>query len=378
MDAQVIDGGAVPSDAASPMDASVQRPEDGGAPPPTDAGLDAHVPPPVDAEVDAGLPDAGIDAGIDAYVPPPVDSGPPPGSRGYLDRCGSDVECESERCVPDVGGTQFCTHACTADADCADGHLCGGGLCVPDDTGTPCGLASDCATGLCAGNPAAGPGRCTRDCTTSEGCPAGYACMAVSERRVCVDIERPCTGPEACLTGICSALFGCFAACSTATDCPRVIPELAGGHYECNDGYCWFPMNVNGSHGIGADCDPAGPNHCRSGFCAANALPTPMCSQTCTAAGNCPTGYGCAPDAISLDGTTTLTALICLRAGAGDLGTECSSAQQCDSALCVPPAGSSAADGRCSRLCMDGICPTGWACTPHEADPSIRLCVPPS
>ncbi|MFK7992216.1 MAG: hypothetical protein AB8I08_39720, partial [Sandaracinaceae bacterium] len=134
--------------------------------------MDGGPPPPDAGRIDAGAMDGGgVDGGPPPTPdsgPPPVDGGPPPtpdagGSGRYLDRCTDGGDCESGRCVDDVGGTRMCTIPCTVHRDCASEHVCGlGGVCVPDDTGTACTRAADCTLNLCAGNPAAGMGQCSR------------------------------------------------------------------------------------------------------------------------------------------------------------------------------------------------------------------------
>lgn len=365
-----VDGGEPLDAGTSEVDAST----------PSDAGTPIDAP---SADTGAPPPDAGPE--VDAYVPPPVDGGPTPGTGAYLDRCTVDSDCASTRCVPDLGGTRFCTRTCTAESQCADEHLCVGGACVPDDTGKACAVPEACSTTLCLGS--GGDGQCTRDCGSAADCPAGYACTTfdASGRRVCIDIEKPCTasGTE-CRSGLCDPTLGCSAQCRTAADCPSrlAISDFASAPYTCEDmgalgRVCVPPADVIASDPIGQYCAPSGSVYCRSGLCLSDAVPTAMCSQGCTSTGNCAPGYGCVPDVFTgAFGSSVATA--CLRAGSADLASECSSARQCESALCIPPSGPSPVTGRCTRLCMDGICPTGWACTPFASGSPIRLCVPPS
>ena len=67
----------------------------------------------------------------------------------------------------------------------------------------------------------------------------------------------------------------------------------------------------------------------------------------------CAPGLGCYP---LIDGASLL--LVCERAGTADFGTPCSTGRDCYSGLC---------DGTravCTRLCADGLCPTGFLCQP--------------
>jgi len=348
-------------DAGTPMDAgrdAAPPPEDGG-PPPVDAG-----PPPADA----GPGDGGS---------PPPDSGPPPADSGggtgaYLDRCGGDGDCASGRCVDDLGGTQFCTRACSGHAECAHEHVCDGSVCVPDDTGQPCSTATpaSCNLGLCLG-PSGGTGACTRPCSGAADCPAGYACTEQGGMRVCVDIEKPCSGASDCLSGLCLSLQGCTATCRTAADCPRRLAGLPP--YTCEVAFgssspiCVPPSDIVGNQAAGEICDydpGTGFVLCRSGACNDAAAGGPMCTQACTEEGGCGPGLGCFPE---VDGTETV--LVCARAGSRDLGEACTSGRQCRSGLC------DATGGRCTRLCGDGLCPTGWSCDP-VAGFSVALCRP--
>ncbi len=107
------------------------------------------------------------------------------------------------------------------------------------------------------------------------------------------------------------------------------------------------------------------PNMCRSGICAdfnsEDAVPE-QCSQTCTAEGGCPVGMACRPQV--LDGSIQL---FCAAAGRGDIGSPCARAADCSSALC------DLAGAVCLRLCVDGICPTGWRCEAVTGS-SIGIC----
>lgn len=81
---------AGPSDDAGSVDASTPPPRDAGI----DAGRDSGVDAGRDSGVDAGRRDSGRDTG--------VDTGPPVGTGRYLDRCNTNGDCMSGRCVADV------------------------------------------------------------------------------------------------------------------------------------------------------------------------------------------------------------------------------------------------------------------------------------
>jgi len=306
---------------------------------------------------DAGVPDGGPNL-PDGALP---DSAPQPGQGRYLDRCTAPGDCQSGLCVADVGGTMMCTRSCTGTNECANRQVCAGQRCVPDDTGRPCQITNPaaCASGFCLGT-ATLPGACTRNCTQGADCPAGFACATVSAQRVCMEIEKPCASGEQCASGLCLTQQGCTSACSGPADCP---PRLAGlPPYTCAIAFgsstpiCVPPADIFGPDAAGALCRPAsqpGTTLCRSGACDDGAPGGPMCTQACNEAGGCPPGLGCFPlaDAGSIK-------LVCSRAGTRSLGAVCANGRDCDSGLC------DAGTLRCTRLCGDGICPTGWTCMP--------------
>jgi hypothetical protein len=352
------DAGA--SDAGPPSDGGGSGDDAGG-------GGDDSGPDPLDGgqPVDATTP-------VDAYVPPP-DGGPVPGPGGYLDRCTADTDCASLRCADDFGPTRFCTRPCSTDAQCAHEHVCVDGGCVVDDTGQPCvtGTPDTCATGLCYGSAASGA--CTRYCTSAAECPSGYACTSAAGApgtRICVDIERRCSAAADCATGLCIPTRGCTSECTTAADCPRRLDGLPP--YQCRIDFgstvpiCAPPADILGDDPIGASCrfDGLGRNLCRSGACDESAPLGAMCTQACTAQGGCAPGLGCFP----LEDSGSVL-YVCERAGTRDLGATCATGRDCHSGLCQAP-------GYCTRLCADGLCPTGWTCM-TAAGLGVSLCERP-
>jgi hypothetical protein len=338
-------------------DAYTAAPADVWEPPP----VDAHVAPPIDA----GVPPVDGAAAIDVAVTP---------TKQYLDRCASPAECVSGLCVEDVGGSHFCSRTCTSHGGCASEHVCNGaGVCVPDDTGGPCSTATPeaCALGMCLG-PSGGTGACTRDCATALDCPSGYACTLVSGVKICVDIERPCAGAADCGSGLCLTNVGCTATCTTASDCPPRLTSLGVASYTCATltgapgTICIPPADIIGDDPIGAVCQwdsTTGYSLCRSAACDDSAPSGPMCTQACGAQGGCAPGLGCYPLVVGSDILMT-----CQRAGSGDLGDACAGGSACYSGLCD-------GTGVCTRLCSDGICPTGWTCD-VIAGYSIWICRP--
>lgn len=318
----------------------------------TDAGKDTSSP------LDSGKPDTTTD---DTSVPPtdsepPVDTSVPPSdtavSKGYLTACTSDGECASGKCT--TVAPQFCTKSCSAHTDCAHGQICGGGVCRLDDTGKACTTAANCLQ-YCGG--IVGASHCTHSCSTGADCPAGYACSSAGGTKICVSIERSCTAPTQCPSGLgfCgSGMVGCTAECTTAADCPTHWVGLPGYTCEARSGknVCVPPSVVIGGDPFGTTCSftSGGSNYCRSEVCD-DVAPAGKCIQRCTLRGGCPSGWGCFP----LEDTSG-TALICNAAGSGWLGNTCSRGSDCATGMCWAP-------GYCTRMCADGYCPDGMTCT---------------
>lgn len=309
-----------------------------------DAGVDAIVLPFDGGVVDTGIP--GVDTGGIDTGTMPIDTGvdAPAAVLGrYLDRCVSDANCMSGRCVDDVGGARMCTVTCSGHSECAAEHVCAAGVCRRDDTGAICSGASGCVLGLCAGNPATGAGECTRPCGGASDCAAGYACSDAGGTFICVNIERSCAQ---CSTGLCLGAQGCTSTCRTASDCPATLPGMP---YSCSGGQCVPNAAVFGPDPIGAACASSGTTTCRSGACLTDDFGASYCTQRCTESGGCGPGFGCVFD----DGA----GYICLRGGSGALGSACTTGNQCDSGICATPG------GFCTRLCTaDARCPSDMRC----------------
>ncbi len=128
--------------------------------------------------------------------------------------------------------------------------------------------------------------------------------------------------------------------------------------------------NVVGSQPAGAVCsyDSLGRAMCRSGACGEPpdfpSTPPTMCTQACDAEGGCGPGLGCFP---VVDSGSIVMA--CARSGGRALGDSCSRGLDCDSGLC------DGTSSRCTRLCLDGLCPTGWRCE-TIAGFGVSLCRP--
>lgn len=307
--------------------------------------------------VDSGTPVD--DTSVAPDTEPPVDTSVPPsdtstGSKAYLTACSSDAECVSGKCT--ASSPRFCTKACSSHAECAHGQICGGGVCRIDDTGTACTSAAGCVE-YCGG--IAGASHCTHSCSTGADCPAGFACASAGGVKICVNIEKPCGVATECPSGLgfCgSSGVGCTSECTTAADCPSHWVGTPGYTCESRSGknVCIPPSGVIGGSPMGTTCtftsDSPPRNYCRSEVCDDTTAPG-TCIQRCSLPGGCPRGWGCFP----LEDPAG-TPLICVAAGAAWLGSSCSRSSDCLSGICQKP-------GYCTRMCVDGYCPTGMACS---------------
>jgi len=314
---------------------------------------------------DTSITDTGIDTG-------PGDTG----IKGAIfDRCTSDGECTSGKCTP--AAPRFCTKACTSSSECPDGLQCAGGICQLDDTGkTGCNITTGAGCqNYCIGTISAS--HCTHKCTSASDCPAGFACSSVGGTKVCIDIERPCGTADQCpgSLGFCgSGGLGCTATCDSAADCPLRLVGLPA--YTCQSvsgkNVCAPPADVLGASPLGATCSATGTNLCRSGACDDSTTPA-SCAQRCTVRGGCPSGWGCFP--LEDPGPPKSTLLVCSTVtGSSFLGDACTRGRDCLTALCQAGAGG----GYCTRMCVDGLCPTGMSCvasglTATDGTP-VKLC----
>lgn len=117
--------------------------------------------------------------------------------------------------------------------------------------------------------------------------------------------------------------------------------------------------DLEGSDPLGVACNAMGTVLCRSGVCDSTEPAAPVCVQTCTPTGGCPSGFACRP--WLPDGETGPVYLTCRPSGSAPVGATCTRGSDCATALCQ---GVTSTMGYCTRFCNDGICPTGMRCTP--------------
>jgi hypothetical protein len=320
---------------------------------------------------------------------------------------GSDCAGAGSYCLGYPSGGYFCGRNCTSSADCdaSAGDICadlgGVGQCVRLVGGQP-----DCSGGST-------PSGCSRDsdCAASERC--NTTTRACEPRPAGAALGAPCSGPEACASGLCVG-GSCSQTCDwlNTTSCPAGF--YCDGDFvgTCNDGVC--RAGSAGGSALGASC--AEDTQCASLFCSGG-----VCAQPCVPGGaaTCPAGYACQVGATPTCGacktsgalgdlcesnddcTSGICATLgdrrfctdicdtanpcparytCTSAGAvsvcvgdaGGLGEDCTSNTDCLSDICARDG----SDSYCTRLCSDGVpCPTGFACT-TTSDGATRICSP--
>ena len=146
--------------------------------------------------------------------------------RGLGEECERGQDCNSQMCLEDAGRS-YCTRACTADSECADGYHCrDGAVCVAGPRGTvgdPCVTGGDCQPGnICARQ--GDRSWCTEICTGT--CPDGFSCVDAGGSMVCAPdlglIGDDCMVNTECTTQLCALSGGsgeCTRMCSTDVPC---------------------------------------------------------------------------------------------------------------------------------------------------------------
>jgi hypothetical protein len=286
--------------------------------------------------------------------------------------CSAGKDCESGFCADGV----CCDAACTA--SCSACNLAGKvGTCSPVD-GAPVG------TRTCAGNFACAAGSCRTNCTTDAHCDganhcASGACVARKANGLTCAGDGDCLSAH-CADGVCcdAACAGQCAACNTTGNvgkCVAVKGAPQGGRAACSgsgagttcgiqcDGVdltaCHYPpfgtvaCSANacsgGTETHASTCDGAGKCNDVPKSCGAYACGADACKSSCSAAGDCASGFSC-------------NANVCQ--SAGGLGSPCTDGSQC-------PGGMFCTDGVC---CAVAACSAGSSCaTPAKKGACAKL-----
>jgi hypothetical protein len=292
------------------------------------------------------------------------------------------------------------------DSYCADGLLCvgsscstGGCQCLVECTsnvslcsaGQSCELLSDNESKICVSASAEG-----QACGTTTGCGSGLICIrdTTSGSHCYMD----CNDNQACATGKFCNVYNQgtvdqFAICevdANATSSSSSSSGSSSGLSSSGGGSSGGASSGGGSSSGGASSSGGNPNgaeygqscatnlDCQSGICISGTISGVVelyCSSSCDPRlghYDCNHGgerEGCMPldpdDASSDEGQCTVGG----QKGTGDLGTTCTSRDDCKYGLCDK--------GKCTVWCKeDGTCGTtleqdGYTCDPSEAKPGV-------
>ena len=253
-------------------------------------------------------------------------------------------------------------------------------------------LHPDDIAGVCALYPS-GPGS---ECSATRACPNNGTCQngyCVPAAPMGGDLGASCSGEARCNTSLnCVCTDTAQANCLCTRDCSDTAPcpaswtcqPLTGGGGAC------LPSASGGTGTLGDACESGA--DCANGFCVGTGANAGICSQSCSAATGCPSGYRCATlqggggaciagtmpvdGGVRRDGGTTTADAGPRDAGATpgtkELGDGCGAPPECRSNYC---AYLTPTERLCSRPCRnDDDCPADYACAASAT--STRFCFP--
>lgn len=238
--------------------------------------------------------------------------------------------------------------------------------------GQGCRTNDDCVDGtVCVPDEEAGVAECVRPCAADLACTAGLACVPRDDgsfEGACLtltgqlEVGDTCASDRECRSGACEG-FGapvCAEQCTGDNSCDDVAMRcvLAGLRRVC--------VAPTGDGEAGASCTDS--RECASGTCVDPPDPadgdpsTPLCTDNCEAAADCPTGGDAC---VRLQGG----ARACLRPLADGLACQAESA--CAGGFCLEDV-----DGqlKCASACVDGACGEGFVCV--DDTEGNRVCMP--
>ena len=225
--------------------------------------------------------------------------------------CADGVCCDTA-CAGGVTDCQACSVAAGAATDGTCGPLTDGTTC---DDGLFCTVVDACAGGTCTGtgDPCVGNvGDADNDC--SESCDEDTdSCTAEDPSGSACDDGIYCNGVDTCLAGVCTPSTidpcpgpngndNCAESCDeSSASCTGNDPDgasCANDTKTCHGGAC-----LAGPGTLCADGSECGSTYCVDGVCCDEATcapyrcgPAGACGATCTANGDCVTGYRCSVD----------------------------------------------------------------------------------
>ncbi len=277
--------------------------------------------------------------------------------------CQTNADCPGQACVVGSGERRVC--ATVSVCNCREEEYCrflGVTYCLSDDT-PPCSLANqNCPSGqICDPQLLA----CLRTCTLTSDCEADELCAALDGNdrvRACrapIGDEPHCTANHFLYAGRCNR--AAEPACTTNVGCPQgyaCAPYSVAGHQcTCTDLSLCTRCSSNDDCPNGATCEGG------------------TCDWDTCADGVCPAGQTCAhwlarsEPPVAYGGVIYPGEPICVRPGAGSIGTRCAASSDCESLVC--------ANEVCAERCaITSDCEAGQTCVLREPwlGPQIGYC----
>ncbi len=274
--------------------------------------------------------------------------------------------CTADTCNPDAGG-RGCVHTPSTGEPCDDGNLCSvndvcaAGKCLGNDSGCGCAVDADCGifddADLCNGALTCQAGKCRVDASSIISCDRTFdsACVrttCVPQSGLCerlplvdgaaCDDGNPCTGPDHCQAGACSAGEYLCDVCTADVECaPFDDDDLCNGRVSCVGGQCGV------AEASVPSCNAANDTQCRRAVC----LPGTGACQVLEK----DDGQACS------DGNLCTAGDLCQSGQcASGLPTSCVDANDCTLDTCDPKAG-------CVFAFATRPCDDGNACTLVDA-----------
>jgi hypothetical protein len=254
--------------------------------------------------------------------------------------------CAPYFCNGGTGAGAACHTTCNVDGDCASGNYCTGtgGTCVAKGVaGDACTTDHQCGTGHCVDLVCCGSASCGSCQACNVGASAGtcapVAAGTVDPKGVCLDNLAASCGTN----GKCDGAGGCQkyadgTTCAAAT-CPAGTATLKQTG-TCSGGTCSVPTTA-----------------CAPYFCNGGTGAGAACHATCSADGDCATGYYCT----GVGGTCALKIVA---------GAACTTDHQCGTGHCVDlVCCGSASCGSCQACNVSAHAGTCWPVAAGTVDP---------
>jgi hypothetical protein len=250
------------------------------------------------------------------------------------------VDAGTQSCFPYAcdGATGTCRTSCAADPDCAGGHACVGGQCKKVQ-GMTCGGDAECAGGFCTDGVCCGS-RCAGTCER---------CNQAGRVGLCDPVVAGTDPDDECPTQA-AATCGTTGLCSGARSCALHTAGTVCAAATCSADLL-TSSRPDGCDGAGS-CVDAGVQACAPYLCN---VATGACRTSCTASGDCGTGYACSGGLckVQVGGACTVGSQCasgaCCSGVCRDLSSDASHCGSCGTACQINP-------GTASNVCVSGQC----------------------